>query len=85
MLCDEQLIRYEVMKDGVTLAEFGEDMITLATGMTDRERTRYDDEALLEKLVELKGLCEWETDCPELQLLLDIFDLGRNRLSQALP
>jgi hypothetical protein len=77
MLCDEQLIRYEVMKDGVTLAEYGEDMVTLAKGMTDKERKRYDDEALFEKLVELQDFCEWETDWPELKRLLDAFEVGK--------
>ena len=77
MLCDEQVIKHEVMNDGVTLAEFVKDMVTLADGMTERERRRYDDEALLEKLVELRDHCDWETYLPGLRDLLKVFEIGK--------
>lgn len=83
MLCNESLIRYEIMKDGDTLAEFGRDMIILTKGMTEGERKRYEDEALLEKLIELKDFCD--TDWPELEELLNIFELGKKQNVTPLP
>ena len=55
MLCDERLIRHEIMKDGCarTLEEFAESMCELAIGMTEDEREAYKDEGLFEKLEEL--------------------------------
>jgi hypothetical protein len=73
MLNNLQVIQHEVMKGGKTLVEVAEDMVTLAEGMTEKERQKYDDEALLEKLVELKEYCEWETYMPGLRRLLDVF------------
>ena len=65
------------MKDRITLAEYGEDMCTLAKGMTEKERWRYDDEALLEKIVKLGDLCVSDTDWPELKQLLNVFDVAK--------
>jgi hypothetical protein len=58
MLCDEQQIRHELMKDGMVLVKFAESMEELARGMTTVERERYKEEGLYEKLVELQGECE---------------------------
>jgi hypothetical protein len=58
MLCDEQQIRHELMKDGMVLGEFAESMVELASGMTGEERAKYKEEGLYEKLVELQGECE---------------------------
>jgi hypothetical protein len=58
MLCQEQEIRHELMKDGVLLAEFAESMLKLAKGMSRNERERYRGEGLYEKLIELQGECD---------------------------
>jgi hypothetical protein len=58
MLCNEQQIRHELIKDGMVLVEFAESMEQLARGMTAVERERYKEEGLYEKLVELQGECE---------------------------
>ena len=58
MLCDEQQIRHELMKDGMVLAKFAESMEELARGVTTAERERYKEESLYEKLVELQRECE---------------------------
>ena len=71
MLCDEQLIRHELMKDGLELGYFADAMAVLARGMTEEERGRYKDEGLYEKLVDL---CDWETDMEGLREVFEIFD-----------
>jgi hypothetical protein len=73
MLCDEQQIRHELMKDGMVLGEFAESMVELAKGMTMEERERYKEEGLYEKLVELQGDCE-SIDMEELADVYAVFD-----------
>jgi len=73
MLCDEQQIRHELMKDGMVLGEFAESMTELANGMTKEEREKYKDEGLYEKLVELQGECE-SIDMEGLADVYAIFD-----------
>ncbi|KAE8446354.1 hypothetical protein EG329_012103 [Mollisiaceae sp. DMI_Dod_QoI] len=58
MLCDEQVIRHEIMKDGILLGEFADSMLQLAEGMNELERQRYRDEGLYEKLFELQDECD---------------------------
>lgn len=74
MLCDEQQIRHELMKDNVMLTSFAEAMLDLAQAMTAEERERYKDEGLYEKLVELQTECEWEYDMPGLREIYELFD-----------
>lgn len=74
MLCDEQVIRHELMKDGIELGYFAESMAGLARGMTERERDRYKEEGLYEKLVDLQTVCDWETDIEGLREVFEIFD-----------
>lgn len=74
MLCDEQVIRHEIMKDGVELRYFAEAMAGLAKGMTEKERERYKEEGLYEKLVGLREECDWETDMEGLREVYEIFD-----------
>jgi hypothetical protein len=81
MLCDEQLIRHELMKDGVVLAEFMGDMIVLAQGMTESEKERYDEAASLEKLVELREHCDWEVHIPGLEVLLNVFGVRQKTIA----
>ena len=75
MKCGEQVIRHEIMKDGVELGYFADAMVGLARGMTENERERYKDDGLYEKLVELQTECDdWETDMEGLRELYEIFD-----------
>ena len=74
MLCDEQVIRHELMKDGMELGYFAEAMAGLAKGMTEEERERYKDEGLYEKLVDLQTVCDWETDMEGLREVYETFD-----------
>jgi hypothetical protein len=74
MLCEEQVIKHELMKDGVQLGCFADAMARLAREMTEQERNRYKQEGLYEKLVELQTLCDWETDMEGLRELYEIFD-----------
>jgi hypothetical protein len=73
MLCDEQQIRHEIMKDGITLGEFADSMVELAGGMTVEERERYKKEGLYEKLVDLQNECD-DVDMEGLQEVYAIFD-----------
>ncbi|KAK0106873.1 hypothetical protein ONS95_003595 [Cadophora gregata] len=74
VLCEVQVIRHELMKDGVVLGEFMGTMCEIARGFGEEERERYEDEGLLEKIEELKEVCgDWEVDMPELEDLLGIF------------
>ena len=73
MLCDEQQIRHEIMKDGITLGEFADSMVELAGGMTVEEREKYKKEGLYEKLVDLQNECD-DVDMEGLQELYAIFD-----------
>jgi hypothetical protein len=74
MLCDERVIRHELMKDGMELGYFADAMTGLARGMTEEERNRYKEESLYEKLVELQTLCDWEIDMEGLREVYEIFD-----------
>jgi len=74
MKCDEQVIRHEIMKDGVELGYFADAMVGLARGMTENEREWYKEEGLYEKLVELQTECDWETDMEGLRELYETFD-----------
>ncbi|KAG0645679.1 hypothetical protein D0Z07_8748 [Hyphodiscus hymeniophilus] len=74
MLCDEQLIRHELMKDGLELGYFAEAMAGLARGMTEAERERYKEEGLYEKLVDLQTVCDWESEMEGLREVFEIFD-----------
>ena len=74
MLCNEHIIRHEIMKDGVELGYFAEAMTKLAKEMTERERDRYKEEGLYEKLVALQTECDWETDMEGLRELYEIFN-----------
>jgi hypothetical protein len=74
MLCDEQVIRHEIMKDGIELGYFAEAMTKLAQEMTEQERDRYREEGLYEKLVDLQTECDWETDMGGLRELYETFD-----------
>lgn len=58
MLCEVQVIRRELMKDGILLGGFADSMLRLAKGMSEFERQRYKGEGLWEKLWELQGECE---------------------------
>ncbi|CZR56106.1 uncharacterized protein PAC_05994 [Phialocephala subalpina] len=58
MLCDEYVIRHELMKDGYTSGCFADDMLKLAKRMSLAETQRYKKEGLYEKLVELLTHCE---------------------------
>ncbi|KAG4432274.1 hypothetical protein IFR05_012241 [Cadophora sp. M221] len=58
VLCDVQVIRHELMKDGVVLGEFMGTMCKIARGFSEVEREKYDDEGLLEKIGELKEVCD---------------------------
>jgi hypothetical protein len=58
MLCDEPQIKYELMKDRMLLGEFADAMLKLAKGMSEREREKYKEERLYEKLVDLQTECE---------------------------
>jgi len=80
MLCEVDVIKHEIMSDGFTLDEFSEDMCELARGMTEQERGKYDEEGLLEKLEELKSLCDWETEMPSLEDLLATFEKEEEEL-----
>jgi hypothetical protein len=73
MLCDEQQIRHEIMKDGITLGEFAGSMVELASGMTVEEREKYKIEGLYEKLVDLQNECD-DVDMEGLQEVYAIFD-----------
>jgi hypothetical protein len=72
MLCDEQQIRHEIMKDGMTLGEFADSMVELAGGMTVEEREKYKKEGLYEKLVDLQNECD-DVDMEGLQEVYAIF------------
>ncbi|KAH8669619.1 hypothetical protein BGZ60DRAFT_407925 [Tricladium varicosporioides] len=74
MLCDEQLIKHELMKDGMVLQAFADSMLELASGMSEAERERYKDEGLYEKLVDLQNECDWETDMAGLGDIYEVFD-----------
>ena len=74
MLCDEDVIRHEIMKDGVELSYFSDAMTKLAKEMTELERNRYKEEGFYEKLVALQTECDWETDMEGLRELYEIFD-----------
>jgi hypothetical protein len=58
MLCEEPLIRHELMKDGICLSGMADNMLELAEGMTADERDRYKEEGLYEKLVNLEQECD---------------------------
>ena len=74
LLCDVQVIRHELMKDGVVLGEFMGTMCKIARSFSAVEREKYDDEGLLEKIEELKEVSDdWEVDMPDLEDLLAIF------------
>lgn len=74
LLCDVQVIRHELMKDGVVLGEFMGTMCKIARSFSAVEREKYDDEGLLEKIEELNEVSDdWEVDMPDLEDLLAIF------------
>jgi hypothetical protein len=73
MLCGEEQIRHELMKDGMLLGEFAESMLELAKGMTKEERERYREEGLFEKLAELQEECD-EIDMERLADILVVFE-----------
>jgi hypothetical protein len=62
MLCDVKMLRHEIMKDGVMLGEFAGAMCKIAGGMSVRGRRRFQEEGCYEKLVELEGNCDANTD-----------------------
>lgn len=55
MLCEVQIVRHELMKDGMLLGGFAKSMVKLAKNMSQVERQRYRDEGLYEKLVDLQN------------------------------
>jgi len=74
MLCDEGVIRHEIMKDGIELGYFAEAMVGIARDMTVAERERYKDEGFYEKLVDLQTECDWELEMEGLRELYETFD-----------
>lgn len=75
MLCNEQQIRHEILKDGYILIGFTDSMLELATNMTVEERQKYKEEGLYEKLVDLQSDCDdWETDMGGLGEIYELFD-----------
>lgn len=74
MLCEERLIRHELMKQPHELGAFAEAMVEIARGMTEGERERYMQEGLYVKLVDLQTSCDWENDMEGLRELYEIFD-----------
>ena len=62
IFCEESVIRYEIMKDGVELGHFAELGVELLRGMTVEERERYKEEGLYKKSVGLQEEREWERD-----------------------
>ena len=75
MLCDEYVIRHELMKEGYTLGCFADDMLKLAKGTSLAEIHRYKEEGLYEKLVELQTHCE-SYDMEGLQKVHAVFEGG---------
>ncbi|KAH7356428.1 hypothetical protein BKA65DRAFT_579307 [Rhexocercosporidium sp. MPI-PUGE-AT-0058] len=74
VLCDVQVIRHELMKDGVVLGEFMGTMCQNGRVFSDVEKGKYDDEGFLEKIEKLKEACDdWEVSMPDLEDLLGIF------------
>ena len=75
MLCNEQQIRHEILKDGYILMGFTDSMLELATAMSEEEREEYKEEGLYEKLVDLQSDCDdWETDMGGLGEIYELFD-----------
>jgi hypothetical protein len=72
ILCDEQQIRHELMKDGYILCQFADNMIDLARGTSVEERKKYK-EGLYKKLVDLQNDCK-DIDMEGLQEVYAIFD-----------
>ena len=54
------------------LLAFTDDMCIVVERMTADKRRKYDEQGPLEKLVELKHLCDWKTYMPGLNVL-DLF------------
>lgn len=73
MLCDEPQIRHELMKDGYMLGQFADSMQELSRGMTREERSRYKQEGLYEKLLELQTECD-PVDMEGLPAVYKIFE-----------
>ena len=75
MLCNEQQIRHEILKDGYVLMGFTDSMLELATSMSQEERDEYKQEGLYENSVELQSDCDdWETDMGGLGEIYELFD-----------
>ncbi|TVY36766.1 hypothetical protein LSUB1_G004128 [Lachnellula subtilissima] len=75
VLCNEQQIRHEILKDGYVLMGFTDSMLELAMSMSQEERDEYKQEGLYEKLVELQSDCnDWETDMGGLGEIYELFD-----------
>ncbi|TVY46245.1 hypothetical protein LOCC1_G004051 [Lachnellula occidentalis] len=75
VLCNEQQIRHEILKDGYVLMGFTDSMLELATAMSPEERDEYKQEGLYEKLVDLQNDCDdWETDMGGLGEIYELFD-----------
>ncbi|TVY93520.1 hypothetical protein LAWI1_G002990 [Lachnellula willkommii] len=75
VLCNEQQIRHEILKDGYVLMGFTDSMLELATAMSQEERDEYKQEGLYEKLVDLQSDCDdWETDMGGLGEIYELFD-----------
>lgn len=80
LLCVDEDLQLDIVEDGKTLLEFASVMCRIAEGMTKEERTRYQDEGLCDKLSQLKDECDWVTNIPALEKLLDIFEFsGQDR------
>lgn len=75
IMCDLQVIRHEIMKDGMLLSQFAGSMPKLAKGMSVQERQRCRDEGLYETLVALQELCN-DVDMKYLQKAYDVFAGG---------
>ncbi|KAF8855774.1 hypothetical protein BDZ45DRAFT_488303 [Acephala macrosclerotiorum] len=73
MMCDVQVIRHEIMKDGMLLSQFADSMLNLAKGMSAQERQWYKDEGLYETLVALQELYD-DVSMEGLQKVYAVFD-----------
>jgi hypothetical protein len=74
MLCEEGVIRHELMKQPHELGAFADAMVEIARGMTEGEGERYVREGLYVKLVGLQTSCDWENEMEGLRELYEIFD-----------
>lgn len=79
-LCETHLqifmkLSFCIVCTGSLLVAVAESMLVLASGMTSEERERYMDEGLLEKLIELRELCD-DSEMEGLGQVLELFEGG---------